>query len=52
MNISEIKEGLANGSLVLSEKKLFTREQYDKLNEAKKQEEYFDLLQLTKKIQL
>lgn len=52
MNINEIKSGLSNGTLVLSDKKLFTRAEWDAIHAAEQGVEQCDLLQLTKKIQL
>ena len=52
LSISEIKKGIKNGSLILDGKKIFTKDEWEQIQDAKKQEEHYDLLQLTKKIQL
>jgi hypothetical protein len=52
MNIDEIRTGIKNGSLILDGSKLYTREEYEKIQYAAQQAEHYDLLQLTKKIQL
>lgn len=52
MNLSEIKAKLKNGELILDEGKLYTLEEWTKIAYAQAQEELYDLLQLTKKIQL
>ncbi len=52
MEITEIKQSLALGDLVLFDGKLFTREEWAQIKEAEHLAEHFDLLQLTKKIQL
>lgn len=52
MNISEIKQKIDAGDLVLYNNKLYDRETWAAIQNAKKQEAHYDLLQLTKKIQL
>ena len=52
MNILEIKAGIGAGDLVLSKNKLYTKTEWGLIKDAEKLEEDFDLLQLTKKIQL
>ncbi|WP_407305563.1 hypothetical protein [Acinetobacter sp.] len=55
MDIQEIgliKEKIKNGELILEGDKLYTKEEWLQITEADKQEEHYDLLQLTKKIQL
>jgi hypothetical protein len=51
-NIDNYINGLRDGSYVLDGGKLYTRQEWDAITHAEKQEEHFDLLQLTKKIQL
>jgi hypothetical protein len=52
MNINDIQVGLAAGSLVLDGNRVFTREEYKAILDAEKMQDHYDLLQLTKKIQL
>lgn len=52
MDINQIRAGLQSGELVLDGNRLYTRQEWEAITEAKKAEEHFDLLQLTKKIQL
>lgn len=52
MSIEEIRAGIAAGIFVLHKKRLYTKEDYEELLEAKRQQDHYDLLQLTKKIQL
>jgi len=41
-----------SGDLILDGNKLFTKEEWSRIQEAERQTEHYDLLQLTKKIQL
>jgi len=52
LSISEIKKSIKNGTLILYGKKVFTKDEFAQIREAQKQKEHYDLLQLTKKIQL
>lgn len=52
MDISEIKAGIKRGDYVLDGSKLYTREEYERIQHAEYQTDHYDLLQLTKKIQL
>jgi DNA polymerase elongation subunit (family B) len=52
MDVNQIKAGLANGELVLSGKRLYTKDEWQQIQEAITNIEQYDLLQLTKKIQL
>ncbi len=52
MTNQEILEGLQNGSLIRDDGKIFSYEQWKKIQEVKKLEEHFDLMQLTKKISM
>lgn len=52
MTVEQLKIGIANKSLVLHKKKIYTSEEWSQIKEAERQEEHYDLLQLTKKIQL
>jgi len=52
MDIIEIKQKIKSGELILDGKKLYTREEWQQIKEAKFQEEHYDLLQLTKKISM
>jgi len=52
LTVDEIKEGINSGKYVLHKKRLFLAEDYEVLKDAIRQEEHYDLLQLTKKIQL
>lgn len=49
--INQYKKNLQDGGSIINNK-LYTKEQYDLIKEAKHNIEHFDLLQLTKKIQL
>ena len=52
LTVAEIKAGISAGNLFLCDNKLYTKEEWQKIQEAEHQVEHFDLLQLTKKIQL
>lgn len=52
LTVAEIKAGISAGNLFLYDNKLYTKEEWQKIQEAEHQVEHFDLLQLTKKIQL
>lgn len=52
METHDIIEGIKNGSLFYYNKKIYTKDEYNAILEAKHQVEHYDLLQLTKKIQL
>lgn len=52
LSLEEIKAGLASGEFFLSGKKIYSRQEWAQIKEAERQEEHYDLLQLTKKIQL
>lgn len=52
MNVLEIKKKLASGELILDGNKLYTKSEYEQIQQAEQQAEHYDLLQLTKKIQL
>lgn len=52
MDLAEIKHKLKIGELILSDGKLFNLTEWSKIAYAQAQEELYDLLQLTKKIQL
>lgn len=52
MTVDQLKIGIANKSLVLHKKKIYTAAEWSQIQEAERQEEHYDLLQLTKKIQL
>ena len=48
----EINLKVKNGELFLSRGKLYTASEMQEIEHAERQEQYYDLLQLTKKIQL
>lgn len=52
MTLSEIEEKIKLGTLIKHKNKVYTKEEWGLIEHAKHQEEQFDLLQLTKKIQL
>ncbi|MEM2159627.1 MAG: hypothetical protein QXN55_01580 [Candidatus Nitrosotenuis sp.] len=52
MDYNEIKNQIKNGNLILENKKLYTREEYAEIIDARSKEEEFDLLQHTMKISL
>jgi hypothetical protein len=52
MNIAEIQNCIESKELVLEDGKLYTREEWESILHADRQEQHYDLLQLTKKIQL
>lgn len=52
MTNQEIKEKLCSGELIKYGGRLYTNDELHQIKEAEKKEQDFDLLQLTKKIQL
>jgi len=52
MDIEDIKNKLKSGELIRLDNKLYTIDEFAQIENAKEQESHFDLLQLTKKIQL
>jgi hypothetical protein len=52
MDKSEIETKIENGELLPYEGKLYTKSEMEAIRYAERQAEYYDLLQLTKKITL
>ena len=52
MTLSEINEKIKLGTLIKYKNKVYSKEEWGLIQHAKSEEEKFDLLQLTKKIQL
>lgn len=52
LTVDDIKAGIHSGKYVLHNKRLYSKEDYQQLKQAIAEEEHYDLLQLTKKIQL
>lgn len=52
MNKIELENKIAKGELVVNDDLIYTKSDWEALKYAEKQEEHYDLLQLTKKIQL
>lgn len=52
LSIAELQRLIDNGEYILDRNKLYTREEWGAIIDAEKQEELYDLLQMTKKIQL
>lgn len=52
LDLDTIRQGLSNKTLFLHKNKIYTKAEWDEIQNAKNQEEHYDLLQLTKKIQL
>jgi hypothetical protein len=50
--LEEIRDKIKNSELIFFENHLYTPDQYAELTACKEQEAHYDLLQLTKKIQL
>lgn len=52
MDIEEIRNKLRSGELIKDGEKIYTKDEWSKIEHADKQEAYYDLIQLTKKISL
>lgn len=52
MTLNDINKQVSEGNLIVSEGKAYTKEEWKAIKYAEDQEAHFDLLQLTKKIQL
>lgn len=52
MNLNEIQVGLKSGALILDKDKVYSLSEWEAITNAEKMAEHYDLLQLTKKIQL
>lgn len=52
MDLCDIQVGLQNGTLVRDGDRIFTAAEWAAIEEAERNADHYDLLQLTKKIQL
>lgn len=52
MTLNEINKQVSLGNLIIDNGKVYTKEEWKTIKYADDQENHFDLLQLTKKIQL